>query len=128
MHIRDSANWRRRPLGPLPRASLIKGIGGMQKFFTMLGLLCFASFAQGTDENSRSVASWRFGTEEISKLSPHGGVHRDQAGPRPPEFPDFPAGNTAVRLDGQGARFVAADPGPNSNFDFTNGDAITLHA
>lgn len=100
----------------------------MQGILCALGIVCLASVVHGTDNDSRPVASWRFGTEEISKLRPHGGVDRDQAGPRPPEFPDFPAGNTAVRLDGQGARFVVPDPGPASDFDFTNGDAITLQA
>jgi len=74
------------------------------------------------------IASWQFGTEETARLTPHGGVHRDQPGPRPPEFPDFDAGNTAVKLDGKGAHFSFADPGPHSDFDFTNGDAITIHA
>jgi mono/diheme cytochrome c family protein len=75
-----------------------------------------------------TVARWDFGTEELSPLSPHGDVHRDQPGPRAPEFPQFGENNTAVKLDGRGARFVFADPGPNSPFDFTNGDAITLEA
>jgi hypothetical protein len=75
-----------------------------------------------------TVASWRFGTEETSKLEAHGGVHRDQAGPRPPEFPDFEADNTAVRLDGRGAHFRFPDPGDRSSLDFDNGDALTLEA
>lgn len=74
------------------------------------------------------VAFWRFGTEETSRLEPHGAVHRDQPGARPPEFPDLDAENTAVRLDGRGAHFRFADPGDNSPFDFTNGDTITLEA
>ncbi len=75
-----------------------------------------------------SVVTWRFDSEEFVKLSPVGSVQRDQAGPRPPEFPDFDAGNLAVRLDGKGARFQVADPGTASDFDFSNGDAITLEA
>jgi hypothetical protein len=74
------------------------------------------------------VAHWGFGTEERSQLLPVGGVQRDLPGPRPPEFPDFDADNTAVKLDGTGSHFVAPDPGDNSPFDFTNGDAITLEA
>jgi hypothetical protein len=74
------------------------------------------------------VARWSFGTEETSKLIAHGGVHRDQPGPRPPEFPDFELYNTAVRFDGSGAHYSLADPGPASPFDFTTGDAITLEA
>jgi mono/diheme cytochrome c family protein len=71
---------------------------------------------------------WDFGPEEATVLTPHGGVQRDQAGPRPPEFPDFAENNTAVRLDGKGAYLSIPDPGPDSPFDFTNGDAITLEA
>ncbi len=74
------------------------------------------------------VVHWDFGTEEVSRLTPHGGVHRDQPGPRPPEFPDFGKDNTAVALDGNGARFVFDDPGDDSTFDFTNGDEITIEA
>ncbi|MEO7319534.1 MAG: LamG-like jellyroll fold domain-containing protein, partial [Chthoniobacteraceae bacterium] len=74
------------------------------------------------------VARWDFGVEEASRLTPHGGVHRDVPGPRPPEFPDFDAKNTAVQFDGDGAHFSFEDEGPGSGFDFTNGDAITLEA
>src|SRR5687768_10052176 len=77
---------------------------------------------------SETAAVWRFGNEETSRLEPHGAVHRDQPGPRPPTFPDFDPGNTAVRLDGRGAHFRFSDPGDHSPFDFTNGDAITLEA
>ncbi|HBJ38356.1 MAG TPA: hypothetical protein DDZ51_27110, partial [Planctomycetaceae bacterium] len=80
------------------------------------------------DDVIKPVAHWRFSTEETAKLTPHGGVHRDQPGPRPPEFPDFDSGNTAVKLDGKGARFVLADPGPTSDFDFAHDDAITIQA
>ena len=40
------------------------------------------------------------GAEEATPLVAHGGVQRDVPGPRPPEFPDFDTGNTAVKLDG----------------------------
>lgn len=72
------------------------------------------------------VVRWDFGQEETSRIRAVGGVERDVPGPRPPEFPDFDAGNTAVRFDGKGARFEFADPGANSPFDFENGDAITI--
>jgi hypothetical protein len=56
-------------------------------------------------------------------------LHRARGpGPRPPEFPDFEASNTAARFDGAGAHYTFADPGPASPVDFTNGDAITLEA
>lgn len=74
------------------------------------------------------VARWDFGTGEPGRLVPVGAVQRDVPGPRPPEFPEFAAGNIAVKLDGNGAHLRLADPGPQSAFDFTNGDAITLEA
>lgn len=74
------------------------------------------------------VVRWDFGAEESTPLTPHGGVHRDVPGPRPPEFPDFEKNNTAVKLDGKGAYFSHPDQGGGSSFDFTNGDAITIEA
>lgn len=74
------------------------------------------------------VLRWDFSAEEASQLKSHGEVHRDIPGPRAPEFPDFETTNTAVQLDGKGAHFSFADPGPGSVLDFTNGDAITLEA
>lgn len=89
-------------------------------------LACLTGNLSAAD--SSPVARWDFGAEEETLLSPHGGVQRDQAGPRPPDFPDFDSNNTAVRLDGKGAYFSISDPGANSKFDFTKGDAITLEA
>ncbi|QDV23698.1 DUF1553 domain-containing protein [Aureliella helgolandensis] len=74
------------------------------------------------------VASWEFSAEESTPLRPHGGVHRDQPGPRPPEYPDFDASNTAVKFDGRGAYFSLEDSGEQSSFDFTNGETISLEA
>ena len=71
---------------------------------------------------------WNFGAEETTPLEANEGVHRDVPGPRPPDYPDFDAGNTAVKLDGKGAHLSVADTGPQSPFDFTLGDAITLEA
>jgi cytochrome c553 len=74
------------------------------------------------------VVRWDFGAEETSQLEPHGGVHRDVPGPRPPEFPDQEPNNTAVQFDGSGAYFSFQDFGPNSYLDFTNGDSISLES
>ncbi len=71
---------------------------------------------------------WDFGTEATTAFAAHGAVLRDQAGPRAPEFPDFESNNTAIRFDRGGAYLAIADPGAESKFDFTNGDAITLEA
>ena len=74
------------------------------------------------------VTQWDFGTEEPVPMQRVGDVVRDQAGPRPPEFPNFSPENTAIELKGKGARIQIEDPGENSAFDFTNGDAITMEA
>jgi len=78
--------------------------------------------------DSKPVLQLDFGQEESAPLIAVGGVVRDQAGPRPPEFPDFEANNTAIQLQGKGSRYEIKDPGPQSPFDFTHGDAITLEA
>ncbi len=96
---------------------------------TTLTLIAVVSLAANLRAGDSSlVARWDFGAEEPTPLASVGGVQRDQAGPIPPEFPDLAENNTAVRLDGQGARLFIADTGPNSQFDFTTGDAITLEA
>lgn len=79
-------------------------------------------------DDSKPVLQLDFGQEESAPLIAVGNVVRDQAGPRPPEFPDFEANNTAIQLKGKGARYEIKDPGPQSPFDFTNGDAITLES
>ena len=91
-----------------------------------LALVVSSSLCYAADTNT--VAHWDFGAEETTPITAHKGVQRDQAGPISPEFPDFSTTNTAVYLDGQGARFTLDDPGPDSPYDFTNGDSITLEA
>ncbi|EMI22330.1 secreted protein containing DUF1549, partial [Rhodopirellula maiorica SM1] len=80
--------------------------------------------ANGLSETAR----WDFGSEETSNLQSHGSVYRDQLGPRPPQFPDFEPSNLSVRFDGSGSRYFFPDPGDESEFDFDNGDEITLEA
>ncbi|MEZ5434030.1 MAG: hypothetical protein R3F31_23260 [Verrucomicrobiales bacterium] len=53
-------------------------------------------------DDSKPVLQLDFGTEEAAPLIAVGDVVRDQAGPRPPEFPDFDANNTAIQ---KGKRF-----------------------
>jgi len=91
-------------------------------------LVRLLAFLVSLNASAAPVYRWDFGAEETSVLQEHGGVHRDVPGPRAPEFPDFDAGNTAALLDGKGAHFSFADPGPRSPLDFTNGDSITLEA
>ncbi|QEG39272.1 DUF1553 domain-containing protein [Roseimaritima ulvae] len=103
-----------------------------EKWAFLCGLLAVLSLTSvrspAQDPAAPSVAArWDFDSEEITTLTPHGSVHRDQAGPRPPEFPEMDADNTAVRFDA-GAYYSIPDDGPDSRFDFDNGDAITLEA
>ena len=100
----------------------------------LLPLFAFApsSYAlpQEPNENASTelVARWEFGSEDTSQWKLIGGVERDQPGPRPPQFPDFEENNTAIKLPGDGAHLVIADPGTSSPYDFGAGDAITLEA
>ena len=97
-------------------------------FVVLLTVCCFCSAPTLWADEKQPVAHWGFGQEESTRLESHGGVHRDIPGPRPDVYPDFAPDNTAVRLDGKGARFTFADPGADSPFDFTNGDELTLEA
>ncbi|WP_404307775.1 DUF1553 domain-containing protein [Neorhodopirellula lusitana] len=98
-----------------------------------VGLLCLPIFlalsviAASTTVSGSEVARWDFDSEAAMPLELHGNVHRDQAGPRPPEFPDQTSDNTALRFEGNGF-LTMADSGPSSEFDFDNGDEITLEA
>ena len=94
--------------------------------FCIAGSLLLLTAASAND--LPRVIEWNFGTEEATPSTAHGDVVRDQAGPRPPEFPNFSPDNTAIRLPGKGARIEISDPGEKSAFDFTNGDAITMEA
>ncbi|WP_234824034.1 DUF1553 domain-containing protein [Bremerella cremea] len=93
-------------------------------WLALVGFSCLPVALQA----SEPVVMWDFGAEEESPLLPHGGVHRDVPGPRPPVYPDFDSTNTAAKFDGRGAYFSYEDPGPLSPFDFTNGDSITIEA
>lgn len=74
-----------------------------------------------------SAMRWDFDSEAEVRLSARGNVRFEQAGPRPPEFPDMPAENQAIQLEA-GAYLSVADEGPDSHFDFNNGDTITIEA
>ncbi|MBS0210212.1 MAG: DUF1553 domain-containing protein [Planctomycetes bacterium] len=93
-----------------------------------LGFLSGTFVSDAWAADSPQTVRFDFGTEELGSLISRGGVVRDQAGPRPPEFPNLDADNTAVQLQGYGARFEIKDPGPQSFYKFTNGDVITLEA
>ena len=90
-----------------------------------LGVLLHASI--GAADDTAPVARWAFGAEEATPFAPKGNVQHGHAGPRPPEFPDMAANNTAVRMDAS-AYLSVPDPGSQSDFDFTNGDSTTIEA
>ncbi|MFO0949076.1 MAG: DUF1553 domain-containing protein [Planctomycetota bacterium] len=95
----------------------------------VLFVVSVGPFGWSTSAAEEPVAArWDFGSEETTPLQPHGGIHRDVPGPRPPDYPDFEPNNTAVKLDGRGAYLSFEDPGAQSPLDFTTGDAITLEA
>jgi hypothetical protein len=94
----------------------------------VLAGLLFAGFVPLLGADSTPVVRWDFNSEETLPLHSHGTVHRDVPGPRPPDYPDFETNNTAVKLDGSGAHLAFDDPGAASDFDFANGDSITLEA
>lgn len=77
---------------------------------------------------SSLVGHWKFESDSEPDLTPFGDVKFEQAGPRSPEFPDFATLNKAVKLNGKGAGLLVVNGGNNSDFQFTNGDAITLEA
>ena len=91
-----------------------------------VGLL--SPFADLYAQDSVVIASWDFGAETSSLYETQGAVLRDQAGPRPPLFPDFESNNTALGFRDDGGYLSINDPVEQSHFDFTNGDAITLEA
>ncbi len=93
--------------------------------YSICSMLALISVARVTAD---PVALWEFEAEDVSGAVAEGAVQRDVLGPRPPEYPDFDKSNTAIQLDGNGARLSVADPGPTSIYDFTNGDTITLEA
>ena len=105
----------------------MKYFSGSRFLFAVVGMAFSLSKAASATEPT-PAARWDFGAEEATQLQPHGNVLRDAPGPRSPEYPDFSADNTAIKLDGKGAYFSFEDAGVQSPFDFTNGDAITLEA
>ena len=106
---------------PRPAASAVGSL------VLLLGVFISTALTAQDDNRFDEIARWDFGAEETTPLNAYGNIQRDQAGPRPPEFPDMAANNTAVRVD-SGAYLSLSDEGPDSDFDFTNGDAITLEA
>ncbi|MCM2369280.1 DUF1553 domain-containing protein [Aporhodopirellula aestuarii] len=89
-----------------------------------LAIPCLSS-AQAAEANI--VAKWTFDSEEAAPLDLNGEVERDQAGPRPPEYPEFSDDNTALKFNGGG--YLAVPKVLNDDrFQFRNGDKITIEA
>ncbi len=63
----------------------------------------------------------------VSSVSVHGSPAFVTSGPMTPEFPHFPSGNAALKLDGRSWLSID-DPGNASPFDFASGDVISLEA
>lgn len=74
------------------------------------------------------VARLDFESETAISWTEKGNVVRDQEGPRPPEFPDLPVNNHAIRFQSGGSHLVIADPGEDSPYDFKLGDTISIEA
>ncbi len=90
--------------------------------------ICCVPESEVQADAPKEVARWEFASETVDVFTIHGTILRDQAGPRPPTFPDFESNNTCIRIS-EGDSFLATpDPGDESPFDFANGDAISLEA
>ena len=88
----------------------------------------------------KPAAYWRFDTieecctpnETHESLRANAGANVSllEAGPRPPAFPSFSAENTAADFTGyeRDTYLRVKDPGKQSEFDFENGDTITMEA
>ena len=88
----------------------------------------------------KPIAYWRFDTieecctpnETHESLRANAGekVSLLEAGPRPPKFPAFSEENTAADFTGyeRDTYLRVKDPGAQSEFDFENGDTITMEA
>ena len=73
------------------------------------------------------VARWALNQSgPDSTLQTHGNLKWAQPGPRSPEFPAFSAENLAVAFDGKGASLQVHDSGNNPDFQFQNGDRLTI--
>ncbi|MEM6689719.1 MAG: LamG-like jellyroll fold domain-containing protein, partial [Planctomycetota bacterium] len=87
--------------------------------------ICLGDMVIGSQP--KAVVRWDFDDDALASLQTHGDVKTDQSGPRPPRFEDLDPKNKAIRLTGNGYLSLE-DPGANSEYDFGNGDEITLEA
>jgi len=79
-----------------------------------------------SESNDAPVAQWHFdGADALGTWQ--GSGHREDAGPRPPVYPGFAAGNRAAELSGKDAALVVPDTG-TENLRFGLGDSITIES
>ncbi|MEO9595754.1 MAG: DUF1553 domain-containing protein [Rhodopirellula bahusiensis] len=57
-----------------------------------------------------------------------GPIQWDAPGPVPPEYKEAKSSNQSARFHGKGDRLVIDDPGAESQWDFTNGDPLSIQA
>ncbi|MFV0445466.1 MAG: DUF1553 domain-containing protein [Planctomycetaceae bacterium] len=79
------------------------------------------------DNAATRLTSQTIGSEPLTAQS-HGKVSLEVPGPRPSEYPDFPATNTAVKIPPGRNYLIVADSGEKSPLDFEQGDEITLES
>ena len=58
----------------------------------------------------------------------HGSIKWNVPGPVPPEYAEAQPGNLSAQFHGKGERLVIDDPGSGSQWDFENGDALSIQA
>lgn len=87
--------------------------------------VCLSWTVANADEGL--VGQWSFGSEESIPIEIEGSVQRDQAGPRPPEFPEMSTDNTALRFNGKGYVIIPSTDEP-TRFQFHQNDEITIEA
>lgn len=92
---------------------------------SLLAMILASSLLAQTQDVPAPKGRWNFDNPSSKTFTSNGAVTLGQAGPRPPEFPDKAPGNKAVQLN-TAAYLSVPDPGSNSQFDFANGDTITL--
>ena len=90
-------------------------------------ILLIATIVSSAGTTSTPDMRWDFSAQDTTLINAQGNVQIGQAGPRPPEFPDMANGNTAVKMDAN-AYLSVPDTGSDSDYDFTNGDPITIEA
>lgn len=67
-------------------------------------------------------------TTSPSEIRVHGSVKWNVPGPVPPEYAEAKSGNLSAQFHGKGERLVIDDPGSDSQWDFDNGNELSIQA